>query len=257
MLFRSVEMDEEMKIVPRTEKCRKGGSKAYGTAPAKSSEVESAKVERDKMVGDEAERDEAMGEGKDGPRGAPQPELGHEITLASTRPKRTIRPPDRLHQNANVFYDIQNDDNLLSDYDDSETDDGDVPWHTRVLKPMQAERGGISDSEYIPGQNNLGRERKRHQEEGWKNGKMIKPELNGWAQIAAPNYYVYLQRSVPTGHWYIGYTSKPWTRLLEHNGTIGNGHNLGEYTRDEYKRPWKIMLLVEGFENNIAAQGFE
>lgn len=65
--------------------------------------------------------------------------------------------------------------------------------------------GESSDSAFTAVSRDAREGRKQHEKE--KNGKIIKPELNGWAQIAAPMCYIYLRRSSSTGHWYIGYTN--------------------------------------------------
>eukprot|EP00211_Chloroparvula_japonica_P008626 CAMPEP_0119153258 /NCGR_PEP_ID=MMETSP1310-20130426/48965_1 /TAXON_ID=464262 /ORGANISM="Genus nov. species nov., Strain RCC2339" /LENGTH=149 /DNA_ID=CAMNT_0007145695 /DNA_START=55 /DNA_END=501 /DNA_ORIENTATION=- len=67
--------------------------------------------------------------------------------------------------------------------------------------------------------------------------------------------YCYLLTSLkPTCkyHTYIGYTTGPPRRLRQHNGELQHGAR-----RTSAKRPWEMVLVVEGFPTNLTALRFE
>ncbi|OJJ53906.1 hypothetical protein ASPSYDRAFT_124322, partial [Aspergillus sydowii CBS 593.65] len=74
-----------------------------------------------------------------------------------------------------------------------------------------------------------------------------------------PAYYCcYLLRSLGTGYkgsaLYIGSTPDPARRLAQHNGLSKGG---ARKTANDKRRPWEIVMVVEGFTSNIGALQFE
>lgn len=226
-----MEMDENMKeVMPQGSEVGNSGSRSDG-------------VEVEGNVMGESSTDGAM---------TSRSKYDHAAAAYSSRPRRKTKQPDRLHKNA--FFDYVDNNTLLSD-DGATRDEEEADIWREILAQGKEEMDEVSESDFNPGSSVTGKGKEEFEEE--KSGKIIKPTLNGWAQIASPMYYVYLMQSSATDHWYIGYTNRPWTRLLEHNGNLGSGANLGKHTRDLSKRPWRQVFLIEGFENNIAAQSFE
>ncbi|PLN82427.1 hypothetical protein BDW42DRAFT_80822 [Aspergillus taichungensis] len=69
-----------------------------------------------------------------------------------------------------------------------------------------------------------------------------------------PLYACYLLRSVPKpAALYIGSTPHPARRLAQHNGVAKGG---AKKTANE-KRPWEMVIVVEGFMSRVSALQFE
>lgn len=126
----------------------------------------------------------------------------------------------------------------------------------REVRRKKAEKDEEGDSEYDVAVGNLENRKRKLGDDN--NGKLIKPPLPGSEHLASGYSFVYLMQS-ESNHWYIGHSKQPWARIREHNGELRGvaGSNLGEYTRDPTKRPWKQLFLIEGFESRMAAQGLE
>src|SRR4051812_46569080 len=54
-------------------------------------------------------------------------------------------------------------------------------------------------------------------------------------------------------HTYIGFTTNPLRRLRQHNGY----NTSGGAKETSIKRPWRIVLVVRGFQSNLQALKFE
>ena len=69
-----------------------------------------------------------------------------------------------------------------------------------------------------------------------------------------PLYACYLLRSVPKpAALYIGSTPHPPRRLAQHNGVAKGG---AKKTSND-KRPWEMVIVVEGFMSRVSALQFE
>ncbi len=65
-------------------------------------------------------------------------------------------------------------------------------------------------------------------------------------------YYVYLLKSDVSNKTYIGYTTDPYRRLLQHNGIKSGG---AKHTRKD--RPWSLIMFITGFPTERTALQYE
>ncbi|KAL4942919.1 hypothetical protein BDV06DRAFT_211490 [Aspergillus oleicola] len=85
-------------------------------------------------------------------------------------------------------------------------------------------------------------------------------DQSGEPRVIPAYYCCYLLRSLGTGYktrktaLYIGSTPDPARRLAQHNGLAKGG---ACKTADEKRRPWEMVIVVEGFTSHIAALQFE
>ena len=59
-------------------------------------------------------------------------------------------------------------------------------------------------------------------------------------------FYLYILQSESTGKYYVGYTTDPWKRLMEHNTAEHN-------TYTSKHRPWKLVALFKISESENEA----
>ena len=71
------------------------------------------------------------------------------------------------------------------------------------------------------------------------------------------HFHCYLLRSLHPRHpakTYIGFTTDPHRRLRQHNGELKNG---GARKTKRFGRPWKFVIIVNGFSDHKSALQFE
>lgn len=87
-------------------------------------------------------------------------------------------------------------------------------------------------------------------------GSGIDSSSNLSLSASPDHFHVYLLRSCKNSRrsFYIGKTTDPKKRIRQHNGEILGG---AKQTRKASKRPWEMIVVVEGFPSRTSALQFE